>query len=841
MAGLRIVGDSLCQWDTGRKVLIRVPANTDIVRVDFKSCAVDEMMGMKVFVEEGRLVAEIPNIMLQYSEDIKAYVVMRHSGDEERTILIENFEVEPKDKPPGYVCDQQEILRFEDHEERIKKLEENDTGGGSGDGTTDAVQYVEQELTEEEQKQARKNIGAASVDEVSKLSEEIANKGNPTDEQVKEAVNAYLEKNPIEGGTVPVSNSIKMAVTHPIGKLFETEYLYNSWVHNNVKYDSVNDKIVVLWSASSGHTNTDRRIMMAKINPRTFEAEIVKTIYDNGGLGADVSTYGFEILDNGTYITFISVYGSEVENYGMVVAYKSTDYGDSWTFVEASANNLKSNASYEFFGLTKLSNGRLLMIEYNTKNFMYSDNDGMTWECSETSSRLHEPCFIECSNGNIICIGRKTMYGTSNGAWSGTKQIEPAVYWISSDYGTTWEYKGDSTTITEMTASNCCSVIKDGYIDLFVCSRYPHGDKFGVVYHYYASEENALKDNWGTPKVVLYPNCAIGQDFSYIGCCTDSLDNIHVFYYDGIVEGETDIYYLIANKNPVNIPVNADATNVLAIPYSSKMTQELINKAVAKLTGKINELYVLIGEIPEGSEELDGTMYITDSLYEMFDFTAENQYSESNVAYTGIIQNMIAPVSTANWGLSKPTDTTFNSEGCAYTLMPNFNVNNNLSNVLTYENGVTIEWLLYNGDISNTQANLITVNASLNNLVDFRVNYFGRLDFSYTKSDGSATTVYLKGSENIFKKEGYHHLVITMDNESFCFYDNGVLFSSLKFATELSDFASLKNTGVDWFHFGIYSNNENSYTKNLRIYQKVLSAEEVKNNYQYEIGRVSED
>lgn len=172
MAILRVAGDSLCQWDTGRKVLICVPANTDIKRVDFKSCAVDEMMGMKVFVEEGRLVAEIPNIMLQYAEEITAYVVMRHSGDNERTILINTFEVEPKDKPPGYVCDQQEILRFEDHEERIKMLEEN--GGGSGDGTTDAVQYVEQELTEEEQKQARKNIGAASVDEVSKLSEEIA-------------------------------------------------------------------------------------------------------------------------------------------------------------------------------------------------------------------------------------------------------------------------------------------------------------------------------------------------------------------------------------------------------------------------------------------------------------------------------------------------------------------------------------------------------------------------------------------------------------------------------------------------------------------------------------------
>lgn len=132
MAILRVVGDSLCQWDTGRKVLISVPANTDIKRVDFKSCAVDEMMGMRVFVEEGRLVAEIPNIMLQYPEEITAYVVMRHSVDNERTILINTFEVEPKDKPPGYVCDQQEILRFESLEERIAKLEKGGPSVPSG-------------------------------------------------------------------------------------------------------------------------------------------------------------------------------------------------------------------------------------------------------------------------------------------------------------------------------------------------------------------------------------------------------------------------------------------------------------------------------------------------------------------------------------------------------------------------------------------------------------------------------------------------------------------------------------------------------------------------------------
>ena len=54
--------------------------------------------------------------------------------------------------------------------ERMDEVEKN-----GGNGTSDAVQYIEQTLTEEQQIQARTNIGAASKNEVSKLSEEIAN------------------------------------------------------------------------------------------------------------------------------------------------------------------------------------------------------------------------------------------------------------------------------------------------------------------------------------------------------------------------------------------------------------------------------------------------------------------------------------------------------------------------------------------------------------------------------------------------------------------------------------------------------------------------------------------
>lgn len=62
--------------------------------------------------------------------------------------------------------------------ERMDEVEKN-----SGNGTSDAVQYIEQTLTEEQQIQARTNIGAASTNEVNKLSEDIATKASAIKEK----------------------------------------------------------------------------------------------------------------------------------------------------------------------------------------------------------------------------------------------------------------------------------------------------------------------------------------------------------------------------------------------------------------------------------------------------------------------------------------------------------------------------------------------------------------------------------------------------------------------------------------------------------------------------------
>lgn len=128
MSIINLKEGKLYQWDTGIKVVVSLPIDTVVKRVDFKSKAIKGIMSMKAIVENRKYVSEIPNEMLQHSEEITAYVVISHSGDEERTIFHRTFKVEPKEKPEGYVCEQQEILRFESLEARLEALEKSVPG-----------------------------------------------------------------------------------------------------------------------------------------------------------------------------------------------------------------------------------------------------------------------------------------------------------------------------------------------------------------------------------------------------------------------------------------------------------------------------------------------------------------------------------------------------------------------------------------------------------------------------------------------------------------------------------------------------------------------------------------
>ena len=135
MAVLNVIGETLYQWDTGRKLKISLPQGTIVERVDFSTREIEEPLSVKTYVVDNNVVADIPNILLQDSLKITAYVVINHD-DGERTVFERTFDVISRPKPSDYVYTETEIKSYEALEERVenlqkdvKDLKENGTDG----------------------------------------------------------------------------------------------------------------------------------------------------------------------------------------------------------------------------------------------------------------------------------------------------------------------------------------------------------------------------------------------------------------------------------------------------------------------------------------------------------------------------------------------------------------------------------------------------------------------------------------------------------------------------------------------------------------------------------------
>ena len=635
-------------------------------------------------------------------------------------------------------------------------------------------------------------------------------------------------KNNGTGGGVVTGEVRKMLTTHVIGEVLDKTEGYNSWVFENVKYDAELDRIIVVWNASDSHVDTFKVCYLGVFNHYTFEFEEIKVINDSRESNDLYCIYGFVILEDGSYL-YAPCYDTGVgaTASSSIRLMKSTDKGDSWSAINPTFNNLASSNECFPFSLTLLSSGRLLLTDGKAYVFMYSDNNGLTWECTKVSVRLFEPHFVDCGDGKIVCLCRKTSFGTTNGQWNGTEmQIEPAVVFTSEDNGVTWTHKGDSTTITEMTASNCCSVVKDGYVDLFVCSRYPHADKYGVMYHYYASVENAFADNWGTPKVIFYPDCVAKQDFSYPACCTDKNGNTHLFYYDGdsTNEGSTTIKYLLASNNAVAIPLNTDDIHVPELPYSAKKVDSLL----AVINKKINQLILQGGGEVEGGDSLDGSMYVTDGLYEMFDFTMESSYNEDELTYTGLIAKETMKKSTHDWG-GVPSDASFNPNG----LTSCGSLTNDITEFVPVTS-YTFECVVYQNVKLNAESGPLN-RISGGQWGQPRIMLSHVLYLDYTKTDGTNVQTGDSSNANQYHEAGLYVFTLVSDTESVKLYVNGKLCHKIIY-TEIEDFASIPATNIIKPCIGKNDDEENLlyYNKAVRIYNRPLTAEEVKNNYQYE-------
>ena len=124
MDTIKIVGNPLYQWELGRKVqLFPLPSMT-VDEVHFSNYGDPEALVVKPKEENGMIIAEIPNILLQSGNNIVVYSVNVAEGFTD-TLRSCVFNVRKRAKPSDYVYTEVEILNYETLEKRMKIIEEN--------------------------------------------------------------------------------------------------------------------------------------------------------------------------------------------------------------------------------------------------------------------------------------------------------------------------------------------------------------------------------------------------------------------------------------------------------------------------------------------------------------------------------------------------------------------------------------------------------------------------------------------------------------------------------------------------------------------------------------------
>lgn len=162
--------EKIYQWDTNKVLEVKPCAEYTVAEVHFQHCGKEDALVVEIYEEEGRSLAKLPNILLQSSAPIKAWLT-----DGEKTICGQILTVIQRAKPADYVYTETEVKRYESLEARIEELEKG--GGGSG-GSVD-LSEIEAEIEELQS-------------DVSQLSEDIANLNIPTDEHINALISDAL-------------------------------------------------------------------------------------------------------------------------------------------------------------------------------------------------------------------------------------------------------------------------------------------------------------------------------------------------------------------------------------------------------------------------------------------------------------------------------------------------------------------------------------------------------------------------------------------------------------------------------------------------------------------------
>jgi hypothetical protein len=120
---MKVIGSALYQWEVGRKIQVLTSVGDRAVMVQFAHPGDKEALSVTPKEENGVIVANIPNILLQSGDKIIAFLVEVDTNYVE-TIRHSVFQVINRPKPSDYVYTETEVLNYNSLASRIDQIEQ---------------------------------------------------------------------------------------------------------------------------------------------------------------------------------------------------------------------------------------------------------------------------------------------------------------------------------------------------------------------------------------------------------------------------------------------------------------------------------------------------------------------------------------------------------------------------------------------------------------------------------------------------------------------------------------------------------------------------------------------
>jgi hypothetical protein len=121
---MKVIGTPLYQWEIGRQLQIIPISGMEVNTIHFSHPGDSEALVVKPKKESGMIIADIPNVLLQSGRKLAAYPVYASQNCCE-TIKESVFSISPRPKPSDYVYTVTEVLGVMALEKRVEALEKN--------------------------------------------------------------------------------------------------------------------------------------------------------------------------------------------------------------------------------------------------------------------------------------------------------------------------------------------------------------------------------------------------------------------------------------------------------------------------------------------------------------------------------------------------------------------------------------------------------------------------------------------------------------------------------------------------------------------------------------------